>query len=114
MRQHNILWEEMVSDPFADDDGVKSIVDNEGELFCAGEDEVWVLDVYEQEHRDIFGKMMLMKVIWYTVVLRFIALMFVRKAHKLAFDFTRCQKRVLVYCLNTFMLVYHWSKIYPA
>lgn len=40
MRQHNILWEEVVSDPFTDDDGVKSIVDKKGELFCAGEDEV--------------------------------------------------------------------------
>lgn len=48
---------------FVDDDGEKSIVDKEGELFCAGEDEVWVLDVYEQEYCDIFGKMMLMKVI---------------------------------------------------
>jgi len=32
MRQYNILWEEIVSDPFADDDGEKSIVDKEGEL----------------------------------------------------------------------------------
>ena len=44
------------SDPFADDDGVESIVDEEGELFYAGEDEVAVLDVNEQEYRDIFGE----------------------------------------------------------
>ena len=33
------------SDPFADDDGMESIVDEEGELFCAAEDEVAVLEV---------------------------------------------------------------------
>ena len=44
------------SDPFADDDEVESIVDEEGELFYAGEDEVSVLDVNEQEYRDIFGE----------------------------------------------------------
>ena len=51
-----ILWEEMdESDLFADDDGVESIVDEVGELFYAGEDEVAILDVNEQEYRDIFG-----------------------------------------------------------
>ena len=44
------------SDPFADNDGVESIVDEEGELFYAGEDEVAILDVNEQEYRDIFGE----------------------------------------------------------
>jgi len=44
------------SDPFVDDDGVESIEDKEGELFYAGEDEVSVLDVNEQEYRDIFGE----------------------------------------------------------
>ena len=35
-----ILWEEMdKSDPFADDNRVASTVDEEGELFYAGEDE---------------------------------------------------------------------------
>ena len=54
--EDNILWEEMEeSDPFADDDRVDSIVDEEGELFYAGEDEVSVLDVKEQEYHDIFG-----------------------------------------------------------
>ena len=43
------------SDPFADDDGVESIVDEEGDLFYAAEDEVAVLEVNEQEYRDIFG-----------------------------------------------------------
>ena len=43
------------SDLFADDDGVESIVDEVGELFYAGEDEVAILDVNEQEYRDIFG-----------------------------------------------------------
>ena len=33
-----------------------SIVDEEGELFYAGEDEVAILDVKEQEYRDIFGE----------------------------------------------------------
>ena len=37
--EDNILWEEMVeSDPFADDDGMESIVDKEGDLFYAAED----------------------------------------------------------------------------
>ena len=31
-------------------------VDKEGELFYAGEEEVSVLDVNEQEYRDIFGE----------------------------------------------------------
>ena len=44
------------SDPFADNDGAESIVDKEGELFYAGEEEVPVLDVNEQEYRDIFGE----------------------------------------------------------
>jgi len=53
----DILWDEMdESDPFADDDGVESIVDEEGGLFYAGEDEVSVWDVNEQEHHDIFGE----------------------------------------------------------
>ena len=53
----DILREEMdKSDPFADDDGVESIVDEEGELFYAGEDEVSALDVNEQEYCDIFGE----------------------------------------------------------
>ena len=42
------------SDPFADDDGMESIVDEEGDLFYAAEDEVAVLEVNEQEYRDIF------------------------------------------------------------
>ena len=55
--EDDILWEEMdESDPFADDDGVESIVDEEGELFYAGEDEVAVLEVNEQEYRGIFGE----------------------------------------------------------
>ena len=50
--ENDILWEEMdESDPFADDDGVESIVDEEGELFYAGEDKV-----NEQEYSDIFGE----------------------------------------------------------
>ena len=44
------------SDPFADDDGMVSIVDEEGDLFYAAEDEVAVLEVNEQEYRDIFGE----------------------------------------------------------
>ena len=44
------------SDPFADDDGMESIVDEEGDLFYAAEDEVAVLEVNEQEYRDIFGE----------------------------------------------------------
>ena len=44
------------SDPFADDDEVESIVDDEGELFYAGEDEVSVLEVDKREYRDIFGE----------------------------------------------------------
>lgn len=43
-------------DPFADDDEVESIVDDESELFYAGEDEVSVLEVDEREYRDIFGE----------------------------------------------------------
>jgi len=43
------------SEPFVDDGGVESTEDKEGELFYAGEDEVLVLDVNEQEYRDIFG-----------------------------------------------------------
>ena len=55
--EDDILWEEMdKNNPFADDDGVESIVDEEGELFYAGEDDVAVLDVSEQEYRDIFGE----------------------------------------------------------
>ena len=55
--EDGILWEDMdESDPFADNDGVESIVDEEGELFYAGEEEVSVLDVNEQEYRDIFGE----------------------------------------------------------
>ena len=55
--EDDILWEEMdESDPFADDDGVESIVDKEGKLFSADEDEVAVLQVNEQEYRDIFGE----------------------------------------------------------
>ena len=55
--EDDILWEEMdESDPSADDDGVESIVDEEGELFYAGEDEVAVLEVNEQEYRGIFGE----------------------------------------------------------
>jgi len=55
--EDDILWQEMdESDPFADDDRVESIVDDEGELFYAGEDEVSVLDVNEQEYHDIFGE----------------------------------------------------------
>ena len=57
--EDDILWEEMdESDPFADNDGVESIVDEEGELFYAGEDEVAVLDVNEQgqEYKNIFGE----------------------------------------------------------
>ena len=62
--EDDILWQEIdESDPFADDDEVESIVDEEGELFYAREDEVSVLDVNEQEYRDIFIKMTLMKVI---------------------------------------------------
>ena len=44
------------SDPFADDDGMESIVDEEGDLFYAAEDEVAILEVNEQEYRDIFGE----------------------------------------------------------
>jgi len=44
------------SEPFVDDGGVESTEDKEGELFYAGEDEVLVLDVNEQEYRDIFGE----------------------------------------------------------
>ena len=44
------------SDPFADDDGMVSIVDEEGDLFYAAEDEVAILEVNEQEYRDIFGE----------------------------------------------------------
>ena len=55
--EDDILWEEMdESDPFADDDGMESIVDEEGDLFYAAEDEVAVLEVNEQEYRDIFGE----------------------------------------------------------
>ena len=55
--EDDILWEEVdESDPFADDDGEKSIADEEGELFYAGEDEVAILEVNEQEYRDIFGE----------------------------------------------------------
>ena len=55
--EDDILWEDMdESDPFADNDGAESIVDEEGELFYAGEEEVSVLDVNEQEYRDIFGE----------------------------------------------------------
>ena len=55
--EDDILWEDMAeSDPFADNDGAESIVDEEGELFCAGEEEVSVLDVNEQECHDIFGE----------------------------------------------------------
>jgi len=55
--EDDILWQEMdESDPFADDDGVESIVDEGGELFYAGENEVSVLDDNKQEYRDIFGK----------------------------------------------------------
>ena len=42
------------SDPFADDDGVESIVDEEGDLFYADEDETAVLEVNDQEYRGIF------------------------------------------------------------
>ena len=44
------------SDPFADDDGVESIVDEEGDLFYADEDETAVLEVNDQEYRGIFGE----------------------------------------------------------
>ena len=44
------------SDPFADNDRVESIVEEEGELFYAGEDEVAILEVNEQEYCDIFGE----------------------------------------------------------
>ena len=44
------------SDPFADNDGMESIVDEEGDLFYAAEDEVAVLEVNEQEYREIFGE----------------------------------------------------------
>ena len=44
------------SDPFADDDGVESIVDEEGDLFYADEDETAVLEVNDQENRGIFGE----------------------------------------------------------
>ena len=44
------------ADPFADDDEAESILDDEGELFYAGEDEVSVLDVSEREYHDIFGE----------------------------------------------------------
>ena len=55
--EDDILWEDMdESDPFADNDGAESIVDEEGELFYAGEEEVSVLDVNEQEYHDIFGE----------------------------------------------------------
>ena len=55
--EDDILWEEMdESDPFADDDGMESIVDEEGDLFYAAEDEVAVLEVNEQEYHDIFGE----------------------------------------------------------
>ena len=35
---------------------MESIVDEEGDLFYAAEDEVAVLEVNEQEYRDIFGE----------------------------------------------------------
>ena len=55
--EDDILWEDMAeSDPFADNDGAESIVDEEGELFYAGEEEVSVRDVNEQEYHDIFGE----------------------------------------------------------
>ena len=55
--EDDILWEEMdESDPFADDDGVESIVDEEGDLFYADEDETAVLEVNDQEYRGIFGE----------------------------------------------------------
>ena len=55
--EDDILWEEMdESDPFADDDGMESTVDEEGDLFYAAEDEVAVLEVNEQEYHDIFGE----------------------------------------------------------
>ena len=44
------------SDPFADDDGMESIVDEEGDIFYAAEDEVAILEVNEPEYRDIFGE----------------------------------------------------------
>ncbi|KAK2558941.1 hypothetical protein P5673_018566 [Acropora cervicornis] len=44
------------SDPFADDDGMESIVDEEADLFYAAEDEDAVLEVNELEYRDIFGE----------------------------------------------------------
>ena len=55
--EDDILWEEMdESDPFADDDGMEWIVDEEGDLFYAAEDQAAVLEVNEREHCDIFGK----------------------------------------------------------
>ena len=55
--EDDVLWKEMdESDPFADDDGVESIAGEEGELFYAGEDEVSVLDVNEQEYSELFGE----------------------------------------------------------
>ena len=55
--EDDIFWEEMdESDPFADNDGMESIVDEEGDLFYAAEDEVAVLEVNEQEYREIFGE----------------------------------------------------------
>ena len=40
----------------ANSSGVNNIVDKEGEPFYAGEDEVSVLDVNEQEYRDILSE----------------------------------------------------------
>ena len=55
--EDDILWEKMdESDPFADNDGVESIVDEEGGLFYASKDEVAVLDVNKQEYLVIFGE----------------------------------------------------------
>lgn len=46
--EDDIFWEEMdESDSFVDDDGVELIVDEEGEFFYVGEDEVVVLEVNE-------------------------------------------------------------------
>ena len=50
--EDDIILEEMdESDPFANDNGMESIVDEEG-----AEDELAVLEVNEQEYRDIFGE----------------------------------------------------------
>ena len=38
------------------DDGMESIVDEEGDLFYAAEDKVTVLEVNEQEYSDILGE----------------------------------------------------------